>query len=146
MDLIYFSNISRNTERFINKLEWAEGETFQIPLRPKYEQMFTTQTDYVLFVPSYGDATRGHVPPQVVKFLSNPENRKHCRAVIGSGNINFGAEYAKAGHTVAKNLNIPLLYTYELAGTTTDVEKVKNGLLLFQEMLSTASATTTVSK
>jgi protein involved in ribonucleotide reduction len=72
----------------------------------------------------------------VRKFLAVPENREHCVGVIGSGNINFGEEYARSGDVLSHKLQVPLLYKFELAGTSEDVLKVREGLRTFNETLN----------
>ena len=128
LDIVYFSNVSNNTHRFVEKLEW-EGGLHRIPLHGGCD--FGVFNSYVLICPSYGDDTHGHVPPQVRKFLNDPEYRSLCVGVIGAGNINFGDEFARAGEVLARKLQVPLLYKFELAGTTEDLDKVKTGLHKF---------------
>lgn len=139
IELIYFSNVTNNTQRFIEKLDW-ENRVQRIPIRGAAELDITNP--YVLICPSYGEASHGHVPPQVRKFLASPENREKCVGVIGSGNINFGEEYARSGDVIAHKLQIPLLYKFELAGTTEDHQKVREGLKTFQETLPLLSSAT----
>jgi protein involved in ribonucleotide reduction len=128
LDIVYFSNVSNNTKRFVEKLEW-EGSVYQIPIKGTFDKALFHS--YVLICPSYGDATHGHVPAQVRKFLSDEERRGLCAGVIGAGNINFGKEFALAGDVLAHKLRVRLLYKFELAGNDNDVTKVKNGLLRF---------------
>lgn len=132
LHIVYFSNVTNNTARFVDKLEW--GSSTRIPIKGDFEEELPHS--YVLFVPSYGTSDTGHVPPQVRKFLKNPEHRKKCVGIIGTGNRNFGEEYAMAGDVVAEKLGVPMLYRLELAGTETDVTKVQEGLTMFEEHLS----------
>lgn len=133
LEIIYFSNFTNNTHRFIEKLNW-ENKTHRIPVRGNLTETLTTNP-YVLICPSYGEKQHGHVPPQVRKFLTNPDNRKNCVGVIGAGNINFGPEYARSGDVISFKLKIPLLYKFELAGTTEDYEKITIGLQTLQKQL-----------
>lgn len=128
LDIIYFSNVSNNTEKFVRNLNW-EGETHKIPIKGNSE--FVLLNSYVLICPAYGEAHHGHVPPQVRKFLANEAYRSLCVGVIGSGSINFGNEYALAGDILALKLQVPLLYKFDLAGNPEDIQKVKTGLLEF---------------
>lgn len=130
LNIIYFSNVTGYTQRFIEKLQW-EGETHRIPVRGASELNVTEP--YVLVCPSYGTDSVGHVPPQVKKFLANEQNRNFCVGVIGSGNINFGSEFARSGEVIAHKLQVPLLYKFELAGTEQDIEKVREGLEIFSD-------------
>lgn len=126
LDIVYYSGVTNNTHRFVEALNW-EGNVYRIPILGN--KNFTVTTPYVLICPAYGEAHHGHVPPQVRKFLKNEEERNLCVGAIGSGNINFGYEFAAAGKMIANKLGVPFLYGFELAGTTTDREKVKTGLL-----------------
>lgn len=123
MLIVYFSGISENTHRFVNKLEM---KSHRIPLRGQ------THVDepYVLIIPSYGGGeAKGCVPPQVVKFLNDEKNRMNLTGVIGAGNTNFGDMYCYGAKAVAEKCGVPLLYKFELMGTTRDVDFVKNGVI-----------------
>ena len=129
LDIVYFSNVSNNTHRFVDKLDWPTGKIHRIPLKNVCE--FEVFTSYVLICPSYGEANHGHVPPQVRRFLADKEYRSLCVGIIGAGNLNFGEEFGRAGDVLAHKLKVPLLYKFDLAGNEDDVKKVKNGLLKF---------------
>lgn len=130
LDIVYFSNISENTHRFIETLKW-EGNVHRIPVKGEAE--FENLKPYVIICPSYGTETNGHVPPQVRKFFTNKEYVNLCVGVIGSGNINFGPEFAAAGDVISKKLQVPLLYKFELAGTSEDINKIKEGLATYEQ-------------
>lgn len=120
--VVYFSSISNNTHRFIEKLKI---NNIRIPI--KLEEEITVNNDFVLITPTYGGGgndTKGSVPKQVIKFLNNPINRSHCKAVIASGNTNFGDTFCLAGIIISKKLQIPMLYQFELLGTSHDVTQV----------------------
>ncbi|AAB96161.1 class Ib ribonucleoside-diphosphate reductase assembly flavoprotein NrdI [Mycoplasmoides pneumoniae] len=121
--VVYFSSISNNTHRFIEKLEF---EHTRIPVN--LDEQIEVNQEYVLFCPTYsggGEYTSGAVPKQVIHFLNNKHNRDLCRGVISSGNTNFGNTFAIAGPILSKKLNVPLLYQFELLGTKNDVEQVQ---------------------
>ncbi|QSF13810.1 class Ib ribonucleoside-diphosphate reductase assembly flavoprotein NrdI [Mycoplasma sp. Mirounga ES2805-ORL] len=126
---VYFSSNSNNTHRFILKLG---VNAKRIP--KELDEELLVNEDYVLFTPTYSgglDDTTGAVPKQVIKFLNNENNRKHCYGVISSGNTNFTETFAIAGPIISKKLNVPLLYQYELLGTAADVENVNKILRKF---------------
>lgn len=134
--LIYFSSVSGNTHRFIEKLG---REAKRIPLYTSDETVFADEP-FVLVVPTYGGGHgRGAVPKQVIKFLNVPENRALIRGVIVSGNTNFGIAYGLAGDIVARKCNVPVLYKFEVFGTPEDVEKVDKGLDQFWQQQATAA-------
>ncbi|MCR8547535.1 class Ib ribonucleoside-diphosphate reductase assembly flavoprotein NrdI [Salipiger sp. P9] len=123
--LVYFSSRSGNTQRFVSRL----GLTAQrIPISPE-EPMPAPRAPFVLVTPSYADGQgRGAVHKQVIRFLNDPDTRQHLRGVIAGGNRNFGALFALAGDVVAQKCRVPVLYRFELAGTETDIARVREGL------------------
>ena len=123
--IVYFSSISLNTHRFVEKLGF---QARRIPISPK-ESMEKIDRPYVLISPTYADDDGSKaVPKQVIRFLNQPENRDLMRGVIGSGNRNFGEFYAYAGHVISKKCCVPLLYRFELSGTPMDVNNVQKGI------------------
>lgn len=137
--IVYYSSKSNNTHRFVKKLNLPN---LRIPLA----QGKTTKVnaDYVLITPTYSGGqkdengriiTSGAVPRDVIHFLNQLENRKHCLAVVASGNTNFGDSYAIAGPILAAKLHVPLLHQFELLGTVDDVVKVRQQVLeIFKEL------------
>lgn len=127
-NIIYFSSVSDNTHRFVDKLELNAA---RLPVKTKDETLKATEP-FVLVLPTYGGETgRGAVPKQVIKFLNVAENRSLIRGVIASGNTNFGETYCLAGEIVASKCSVPLLYRFELMGTSEDVDRVHQGLEQF---------------
>ncbi len=125
-DVVYFSSVSENTKRFVDKLG---VKTVRIPLKTDEAAEFVHDKDSILVVPTYGGGNEGGtVPKQVIKFLNNPENRKHIKAVIAGGNTNFGEHFCRAGDVVAQKLGVPVLYRFEITGTPEDVNEVKERL------------------
>ena len=133
-DVVYFSSVSENTKRFVDKLE---AQSVRIPIRTDEAAEFVHDRDSVLVVPTYGGGNdNSTVPKQVIKFLNNPENRKHIKAVIAGGNTNFGSHFGKAGDIVADKLGVPVLYRFEITGTPEDVIEVKERLAQFWQIQS----------
>lgn len=129
INVVYFSSLSNNTHRFIQKLEVLNS---RIP--HDLQEEILVDKDYVLITPTYsggGDIKEGAVPKQVIKFLNNKQNRNFCRGVIASGNTNFGDTFAIAGPILSKKLNVPLLFQFELLGTHNDVSTIKRILVDF---------------
>jgi protein involved in ribonucleotide reduction len=132
--LVYFSSVSENTKRFVEKLE---VDAARIPVRRTEEELVVNQP-YVLVVPTYGGEidpetgrVAGAVPKQVIRFLNNESNRRFIRGVIVAGNRNFGEAYCAAGRVISAKCNVPVLYTFELMGTPDDVTNVRDGLRRF---------------
>lgn len=128
--IVYFSNTSGFTEKFVRKLGLPAE---RIPLMTSEATNFEVDAEFVLVLPTYGANGRDFVPKQVIKFLNNPVNRALLRGVIAAGNRNFLADYCKAGDIIAAKCNVPLLYRFELDGTPDDVENTQKGLKLFWE-------------
>lgn len=136
-DIVYFSNVSENTKRFVDKLGL---KSVRIPIKWDDESPLVVEKDFILVIPSYGGGAEGRtVPKSVVKFLNIETNREHLVGVVGTGNTNFGAHYCKAAEIVATKTGVPLLYRVEITGTPEDVNQVKERLEL---LWKTSTATT----
>ena len=138
-NLVYFSSVSENTHRFVQKLGVPAT---RIPVRGRIEDGVITEP-YVLVLPTYGGGKAtpdinngGYVPKQVIAFLNNEHNRSLIRGVIAAGNNNFGAEFAYAGDVISRKCGVPYLYRFELMGTPDDVDAVREGLKDFWKELS----------
>lgn len=130
--LVYFSSVTGNTKRFVEKLGFRNS---RIHLLPRDEFLYVHEP-YVLIVPTYGGGNlKGAVPKQVIKFLNVKENRDLCRGVISGGNTNFGQAYGLAGDVIARKLGVPHMYRFELLGTSQDVSKVQEGLREFWQKI-----------
>lgn len=123
--IVYFSSVSGNTHRFIEKLG---RPAHRIPLYPS-DPALRVDEPYVLIVPTYGGGDgKGAVPKQVIRFLNDEHNRSLIRGVISAGNTNFGAGYGIAGDIISAKCRVPHLYRFELFGTEEDVRTVNEGL------------------
>ncbi|ALJ19729.1 class Ib ribonucleoside-diphosphate reductase assembly flavoprotein NrdI [Microbacterium sp. No. 7] len=127
--LVYFSSVSGNTARFIEKLGMP---AVRIPLRST-EPPVVVNEPYVLVTPTYGGGQgrgeeKGAVPKQVIRFLNDEHNRSYIRGVISAGNTNFGDAYCLAGDIISRKCRVPHLYRIELFGTPDDIDRVSDGL------------------
>ena len=127
--LVYFSSVSQNTARFIEKLGLRAE---RIPLFAS-EPMLLVDEPFVLVTPTYGggqgrDEERGAVPKQVIRFLNVEQNRTLIRGVIAAGNTNFGDAFCAAGDIISRKCHVPHLYRLELFGTSEDVTRVSEGM------------------
>jgi len=121
--VVYFSSVTENPRRFVDKLGRRSA---RIPLRPA-DPFLTVDEDYVLVTPTYGGGTtKGAVPKQVIKFLNHEGNRAHIRAVVSAGNTNFGAAYCIAGDIIAAKCHVPHLYKFELLGMPDDITELNH--------------------
>jgi protein involved in ribonucleotide reduction len=133
--LVYFSSVSENTHRFVQRLNLP---AVRIPVHERDGSgAITVDEPYVLILPTYAAGKDeqgrhvGAVPKQVIRFLNDPHNRSLLRGVIAAGNTNFGDAYCVAGDIISMKCQVPYLYRFELMGTAEDVERVREGLGLF---------------
>lgn len=127
--LVYFSSVSGNTARFVEKLGLRAARIPTLPADPA----IAVDEPYVLITPTYGGGQgkgeeKGAVPKQVIRFLNDSHNRRLIRGVISAGNTNFGEAYCLAGEIVSRKCRVPHLYRLELFGTPEDVDRVSEGL------------------
>lgn len=137
MLIVYFSSTTENTHRFVQKLELPNR---RIPLY-KADPELLVHEPFVLICPTYGGGVgmvgeySRPVPKQVIRFLNNADNRTWIRGVIAAGNLNFGEDFCKAGDVIAAKCQVPYLYRFELMGNEEDVERVQQGLAVFEQAL-----------
>ena len=126
--LVYYSSGSGNTARFVDLLGLP---AMRIPIR-QTDRMPEPKQPYILICPTYADGNgRGAVPKQVIRFLNDPARRAAIRGVIGTGNRNFGPTYCLAARIIAEKCGVPILTSFELAGTDTDLARIRDGLTKF---------------
>lgn len=131
MEIVYFSNVSENTHRFVQKLD---RPAHRIPLKPD-DLPLTMIQKFVLVTPTYGGGNAGGaVPKQVIKFLNDPSNRALLQGVVAAGNTNFGATYCRAGEIISRKCLVPLLYRFEILGTSEDVSAVESIITSLEEL------------
>ena len=123
IQIIYFSNYSENTKRFVEKIT---DVAVRIPIKGNSPR---ASMEYVLCVPTYGGGNpNSAIPKQVKEFLNIPENRDLLRGVIGLGNTNFGEDYCKAADMISQKAGVPVIARVEIFGTDDDVIKVNERL------------------
>jgi protein involved in ribonucleotide reduction len=128
IDIVYFSNYSGNTKKFVEKLD--DSYATRIPIDWDSGSI-TVDQPYVLFVPTYGGGEgRAAIPRQVRLFLNIKENRKLLRGVVGFGNTNFGEHFCKAADLISAKTGVPVIAKVEIFGTQDDLDKVKERLTL----------------
>ena len=126
IQIVYFSNYSGNTKRFVEKLD---GEPIRIPINWDPAHPVYIEREYVLMVPTYGGGSeKSAIPRQVRKFLNIPSNRMWLRGVVGLGNTNFGEHFCKAADMISQKTGVPVIAKVEIFGTDDDVIKVNERL------------------
>ncbi|MDT0180161.1 class Ib ribonucleoside-diphosphate reductase assembly flavoprotein NrdI [Microbacterium sp. ARD31] len=127
--VVYFSSVSGNTARFVEKLG---VRALRIPLHSS-EPDLAVDEPYILITPTYGGGQgrgveKGAVPKQVIRFLNDEHNRSLIRGVVSAGNTNFGEHFCLAGDIISRKCRVPHLYRLELFGTPEDVARVREGM------------------
>lgn len=131
MNVVYFSNYSGNTKRFVDKLN---VNSTRIPIKQDESSPLLMQTAYILVVPTYGGGSeKSAIPKQVRAFLNVPSNRDNLIGVIGMGNTNFGEHYCKAADLISAKTGVPVLGRVEIFGTEDDVNKINERLAMLDD-------------
>lgn len=126
IDIVYFSNYSGNTKRFVEKLGMTAT---RIPIQEDVNTPIEMARPFVLFVPTYGGGSdRSAIPKQVRSFLNVPKNRDLLQGVVGFGNTNFGEHFCKAADMISQKTGVPVVARVEIFGTEDDVDKVRERL------------------
>jgi protein involved in ribonucleotide reduction len=135
INIVYFSNYSGNTKRFVEKLTNGTNNATRIPIDPgPGGSNLVVHNDYVLFVPTYGGGSeRSAIPRQVRRFLNVPENRNKLRGIVGFGNTNFGEHFCKAADLISRKTGVPVIARIEIFGTPEDLEKVRERMRILYD-------------
>jgi protein involved in ribonucleotide reduction len=129
INIVYFSNYSGNTKRFVEKVFNGKYHSIRIPIHWDSDSPVTVADRYVLFVPTYGGGSeRSAIPRQVRNFLNIPQNRDLLVGVVGFGNTNFGEHYCKAAEMISRKTGVPIIARVEIFGTSEDVQRVEERL------------------
>jgi protein involved in ribonucleotide reduction len=124
--LYYYSSASGMVRQFCERLcEGTPRQAFDIGVREVRQSV--PQGRWVLVTPSYKTGNPGNdtIPEAVRRFLRDPATRRRLVGVIGSGNRNFGAHYQAAARQIAAVSGRPLLFQFELQGTSWDIEDAR---------------------
>jgi protein involved in ribonucleotide reduction len=135
INIVYFSNYSGNTKRFVEKINDGSFTDYRIPIDSRDSCAYPVPTaPYILFVPTYGGGSeRSAIPRQVRRFLNVPENRDLLRGVVGLGNTNFGEHFCKAAELISQKTGVPIIARVEIFGTPDDVTKVKERMRMLYD-------------
>jgi protein involved in ribonucleotide reduction len=126
VDIVYFSNYSGNTKKFVEKLD---GNFIRIPINWDSDNPVLAGGRYVLFVPTYGGGSQNAaIPRSVRQFLNIEQNRNLLVGVVGFGNTNFGEHFCKAAEMICQKTGVPLIARVEIFGTEEDVQTITERL------------------
>lgn len=126
--IYYWSHPStRNTEEVAQRIERELGIEVRHILNSKKE----ADSPYVLMTPTYEgkvDARDPYIPNAVKRWLKASRARRQLIVgVIGTGNLNFGAEYCMAAKMLCERLRVPLLHRIDVRGDDDDYEILREG-------------------
>ncbi len=121
--IVYFSRTG-NLKRFVEKLNYSNFL--------EIEEDMIVDENYILLISTINF---GEVPIEYKKFLK--DNGKNLIGVAGSGNRNWGKNFAIATDKVANKFNVPVIHKFELSGNEHDVKKFKEGVEKIENEIKT---------
>lgn len=114
MKIVYFT-VTGQTRRFIKKLDLAAYE-----IEPA-DPFFEINEPFILVVPTYDQ----EITEVVNDFLEYKSNREQLKGVAGGGNLNFAELFVYTAKDIARDYNVPMLFSFEFSGTNEDVKSFK---------------------
>lgn len=114
MNLVYLT-VTGQTRRFIKKLDLPAYEIE--PANPFFEM----NKPFILVVPTYDK----EITEVVNDFLDYKQNASYLHGVAGGGNRNFAELFIYTAKDIARDYQVPLLFSFEFSGTNEDVETFK---------------------
>jgi protein involved in ribonucleotide reduction len=120
--LVAYASMTGNVRRFVGNLDFP---SFDIS---KNHGVSAVYEPFVLITYTTG---QGQVPKEVERFIET--NSIYLKAVIGSGNRNWGDKFCGGAEKIADKYNVPLLHTFEMFGFPSDVGFVTNKIIELQE-------------
>lgn len=124
--ILVYDSRTGNVESFCNKLS---ENLPNLDIKKITSDCQVNENAKIILV-TYTDGY-GNVPPKTINFI----NKNYCKikAVMCSGNRNWGQNFANAGKIIADKLKIPLLHQFELRGTTNDLKIAIEGIQKIME-------------
>lgn len=94
---------------------------------------------FIMIVPTYlvgatPDTTKEIYTEVEHELLEAYDNYKNCIGIVGTGNKNFDWQYIWTAKHYCKEFNLPLLYDFEMAGMSRDVD---NLIEIIHELMKT---------
>lgn len=112
--LVVYNSLTGNVRKFAGKLGLPSSSLIEIsPNLQIYEP-------FILLTFTTG---MGQVPQTTLDFLK--VNHINLCAVGSSGNRNWGMKFAASADEISKMYGVPIIHKFEMSGTPTDVEIVK---------------------
>jgi len=122
-DFIVLS-LTFNSINFIKKLDTSNmGEIIKLN---RMNPVIEAERPYYLVFGSY--ELEGTLYNKIVDFLNHSNNLDLCLGIIGSGNRNIGPEYLITPKRICREFNLDMIFSFEAAGLSKDVEYMNNYL------------------
>lgn len=109
---IYYDSKTGNVDRFVQKIAAHTGWETQ---RISEDALVETFGHFITFTTRFGE-----VPTTSAAFMEH--NAHFIKSVSSSGNRNWGQNFGKAGDRLAEAYKLPLLFKFELSGTSQEVQ------------------------
>lgn len=124
MNILYYS-MTGNNKSFLAKTNYKDRIESIQNIDHNINEPFILVTSTVNF---------GEVPKPVQKFLDR--HSQYLKAVVSSGNRNWGQNFGRAGDVISKKYNVPLLMKFEMRGTTQSVNEFNERMEKFEKLQS----------
>jgi protein involved in ribonucleotide reduction len=115
---VYYYTLTGNIPRFLAKCG--------IDAKPIGDTL--SARPYILVTNTLGF---GQVPDPVSSYLR--KNHRNLIGVAGSGNRNWGDNFAKAATLISEHYSVPIIHTFELSGTADDIKTFTERVRLLEE-------------
>lgn len=136
-----YISMTGNTRSFVQHLIEASKTPINAIEIDDTTEIFDESEPYYVLVPTYltgGTGTGNEVKEEftcsLFDHIQDGNNQKYLRGIIGSGNRNFNDQFALTAKRYAKHFDVPLLYMYELKGTSEDVQQLLLHINKLQEV------------
>ena len=128
--LVYFSSVSGNTARFVEKLG-MRGRAHPAPpdgCRRSSSMSRSCSSPRPTAEARAEAKRRAQSPSRSSGSSTTSATAILIRGVISAGNTNFGEHFCIAGDIISRKCRVPHLYRLEVFGTPEDVDRVSDGL------------------
>jgi protein involved in ribonucleotide reduction len=110
-----------NVKRFLNKVNLPH---INIDNNPIVNEPYIIVTNTIGF---------GDVPKEVINFIEH--HQSFLIGVAASGNTNWRNNFAHAADIISEKYNVPIIYKFELGGSSRDVENFRKVVKVIGEKL-----------
>ena len=124
MVAIVYYTVSKQTQRFVNKIEDKYTKIELTNQNPFIEMV----EPFICIIPSYEQNVLPDVYDSFDDLLSTGDNAELCQGIFASGNRNFAQLFGVTAHEISDKYNIEVLHYFEFQGSDLDVNKIEKEL------------------